>query len=53
MNASNGWSPLVITPQSAGVEASAAGLLRVVGDTAAVNDQLGACPSNRRPTCGS
>ncbi|MFH9605895.1 TauD/TfdA family dioxygenase [Streptomyces sp. NPDC017448] len=40
MNTTPSWSPLVITPQDAGVEASAAGLLRVVGDTAAISDQL-------------
>ncbi|MGW0469580.1 TauD/TfdA family dioxygenase [Streptomyces coeruleorubidus] len=40
MNATPSWTPLVITPQSAGVEASAAGLLKVIGDTATIDDQL-------------
>ncbi|MGX1756544.1 TauD/TfdA family dioxygenase [Streptomyces lydicus] len=40
MNATPSWTPLVITPQSTDVEASAAGLLKVIGDTATIDDQL-------------
>ncbi|MEU5731016.1 MULTISPECIES: TauD/TfdA family dioxygenase [Streptomyces] len=40
MNTASTWSPLEITPESAGVEASPEGLLKVVGDSGTIDARL-------------